>query len=163
MDKDKSILEKFTETMKGFADSASEALKADRSPKADDPRRPYALRSRRFCRRPHACRSWRGPARRKRHAAKKTAKRSAAKTVKRAASKKFARKAAKKRPIQDGGIRKEGGSRLCEERGLSRAPPAIISLTHQLIFKPTTSLARLSTGLRLRLGPRGVLSGNPSA
>ncbi len=35
MDKDKSILERFTETMKGLADSASEALKSEEPAKAD--------------------------------------------------------------------------------------------------------------------------------
>jgi hypothetical protein len=33
MSKDKSIIAKFTETMKGLADSAAEALKAEESPK----------------------------------------------------------------------------------------------------------------------------------
>ena len=36
MDKDKSIIEKFTETVKGLADSAAEALKAEEPPKADE-------------------------------------------------------------------------------------------------------------------------------
>jgi hypothetical protein len=35
MDNDKSIIRKFTETMKGLADSAAEALKAEEPPKAD--------------------------------------------------------------------------------------------------------------------------------
>src|SRR5262249_59001696 len=35
MDKDKSIIEKFTETVKSLADSASEALKSEEPPKAD--------------------------------------------------------------------------------------------------------------------------------
>jgi len=34
MGKDKSIIAKFTETMKGLADSAAEALKAEESPKS---------------------------------------------------------------------------------------------------------------------------------
>jgi hypothetical protein len=33
MDKDKSILERFTDTVKDIANSASEALKADEPPK----------------------------------------------------------------------------------------------------------------------------------
>ena len=36
MDKDKSIIEKFTETVKGLADSAAEALKAEEPPKAGE-------------------------------------------------------------------------------------------------------------------------------
>jgi hypothetical protein len=35
MGKDKSIIEKFAETMKGLADSAAEALKAEEPPRAD--------------------------------------------------------------------------------------------------------------------------------
>ena len=41
MDKDKSILEKFTETMKGLADSASEALKSEEPPKTSAPAGAY--------------------------------------------------------------------------------------------------------------------------
>jgi len=37
MDNDKSILEKFTDTMKGLADSASEALKSEEAPRAAAP------------------------------------------------------------------------------------------------------------------------------
>ena len=81
MAKDKSIIEKFTETMKGLADSAAEALKAEEPPKIGasaagdmplaDPLPPVAAK----------------PVRGRKRAAKKPARRGGARTAKRSARK----------------------------------------------------------------------------
>src|SRR5262249_54831807 len=94
MDMDKSIIEKFTETVKSLADSASEALKSEEPPKADQSAAGYmpfaaeGLITDPMMAPPAAAQ----PARRNRRAAKKAAKRSAAR---KSAPKRSARKAAK--------------------------------------------------------------------
>jgi hypothetical protein len=96
MDKDKSILEKFTDTVKEMANSASEALKAEESPKVEQTNAAYM---------PYAAEGLVAdpllvppvaalPPRRKRTAKKSAKKASARKAARRAAPKK-ARKAAK--------------------------------------------------------------------
>jgi hypothetical protein len=93
MDKDKSIIEKFTETVKGLADSASEALKSEEPPKADQTAAAYmpfaaeGMVSDPLLVPPVAAQ----PVRKKRRVAKKAAKRSGtAKTSARKAAKKSA-------------------------------------------------------------------------
>jgi len=119
MDKDKTILEKFTETMKGLADSASEALKSEEPPKTSAPVAAYmplgaeGLVSDPLLVPPVAAQ----PVRKKRRVAKKAANRSApkksarkavttsapsrskksAKTAAKTSAKKAARASAKKR------------------------------------------------------------------
>jgi hypothetical protein len=116
MAKDKSIIEKFRETMKGLADSASEALKAEEPPKADAAAAAYlpfaasGLVSDPVLVPPIAAQ----PARRKTRVAKrarrsaKPAKTSARKTSARKAAKKATRASAKKRTAAKKALRKRG-------------------------------------------------------
>jgi len=97
MGKDKSIIEKFAETVKGLADSASEALKSEEPPKADQTAAAYmpfaaeGMVSDPLLVPPVASQ----PARKKRRVAKKAAKRSGT-IAKNPGTKKSARRAAKK-------------------------------------------------------------------
>ena len=97
MDKDKSILEKFTDTVKDIANSASEALKAEEPPKVEQTNAAYmpfaaeGLVSDPLLVPPIAAQ----PPRRKRIARKTAKKSSARKAAARHAAPKKARKAAK--------------------------------------------------------------------
>ena len=95
MEKDKSILEKFTETMKGLADSASEALKSEEP--ANAPVAAYmplgaeGLVSDPLLVPPVAAQ----PVRKKRRVAKKRSAKTAKKSAPRTSARKAAKKAAK--------------------------------------------------------------------
>ncbi len=116
MAKEKSILDKFTETMKGLADSASQALKADEPARVDETAAAYM---------PFAAEGFVSdplpvppieaqPPRRKRGAAKKTAKRGARKAATGKAAKttnKHTNKTAKKSTPKKRAARKTASAR----------------------------------------------------
>jgi len=96
--KPKSIIERFSETVKGLADSASQALKSEEPARVDETAAAYmpfaaeGLVSDPLLVPPIASQ----PARRKRRAARRPVRRSAAKSAKRSPAKKSSRKTAKK-------------------------------------------------------------------
>jgi cobalamin biosynthesis Mg chelatase CobN len=97
MAKDKSILERFTDTVKDIANSASEALKAEEPPKVEQTNAAYMpFAAEGLVSDPLLVPPVAAQPPRKKHTARKTTKKSSARkaTVKRAAAKK-ARKAAK--------------------------------------------------------------------
>jgi hypothetical protein len=125
MDKDKSIIEKFTETVKSLADSASEALKSEEPPKAEQSAAAYMpFAAEGLVTDPMMVPAAAQPVRRKRRAAKKSApKKSARKAAKKSAAaksrtsgrtsakasaKKPARASAKRRAGTRTGVRKRG-------------------------------------------------------
>ncbi|MBV8926703.1 MAG: hypothetical protein JOZ74_15145 [Bradyrhizobium sp.] len=119
MAKDKSILDKFTETMKGLADSASQALKPEEPPRVDETGAAYM---------PFAAEGLVSdpllpviatrPARTKRRTAKKPAKRRARATGKSAASK-SAKKPARK--LARGSVRER--SRAAAGKSATKTSP----------------------------------------
>lgn len=99
MAKEKSILDKFTETMKGLADSASQALKADEPARADDTSAAYMpFAAEGLVSDPLPVRG-RTP-RSKRGAGRKTATRAAAKPATKRARKSTAKKSSAKKPAR---------------------------------------------------------------
>lgn len=121
MDKDKSILEKFTDTVKEMANSASEALKGEEPPRVEQTNAaymPYAgqgLVADPLMVPPVAAQ----PPRRKR-AARKTAKKSARKAAARRAAPKKARKAPAK-PSTRGKSKARSAAKASAKRTTKRA------------------------------------------
>jgi hypothetical protein len=134
MAKPKSIIEKFSETVKGLADSASQALKSEEPARVDETSAAYmpfsaeGLVSDPLLVPPVASQ----PAPRKRRAASKTARRGAAKTAKRSsarpspakksaaktsAAKTSARKAAKK----SASVRSKGITKTAKRGGVRKS------------------------------------------
>lgn len=126
MAKEKSILDKFTETMKGLADSASQALKMEEPARVDETAAAYM---------PFAAEGFVSdplpvppiaaqPPRRKRGAAKKTATRgtrkAAAKTAKKSAKKSTPKKPARKAPSKSVRTRSKRAVHTAKRRGNTR-------------------------------------------
>ena len=125
MAKEKSILDKFTETMKGLADSASQALKAEEPAHVDETAAAYmpfaaeGLVSDPLPVRPIAAQ----PSRRKRGAktakrgARKAAARKAAKSTNKAAKKSAPKKAGRKAARKSASARSKQAARTSKRRG----------------------------------------------
>jgi hypothetical protein len=130
MAKEKSILEKFSETVKGLADSASQALKGEEPARVDETSAAYmpfaaeGLVSDPLLVPPIAVQ----PARRKRRTAKKSAGRRVAKSAKKSTPKKSAAKkstgktarkaaSARSKPVTKTAKRRAGAKKAARKRG----------------------------------------------
>ena len=126
MAKEKSILDKFTKTMKDLADSASQALKTEEPARVDETAAAYMpFAAEGFVSDPLPVPPIAAPSpRRKRSAAKKTAKKTtrkaAARKTNRAAKKATSKKAARKSAGKLAGARSKQAAKTARRRGSAR-------------------------------------------